>query len=88
MNESGIYNESDLAPFHRRIAELRCVSAARARFLMCRVRSRFVSGYCMAAACSLLDVLLEEEDDHGATVCLTFPSDSCYGHLWHESATG
>ena len=26
MNESGIYNESDLAPFHRRIAELRCVS--------------------------------------------------------------
>ncbi len=25
MNESGIYNESDLEPFHQRIAELRCV---------------------------------------------------------------
>ena len=23
MNESGVYNESDLGPFHRRIAELR-----------------------------------------------------------------
>ena len=26
MNESGVFNESDLAPFHRRVAELRCVS--------------------------------------------------------------
>ncbi|KAJ3548517.1 hypothetical protein NM688_g5289 [Phlebia brevispora] len=25
MNESGIYNESDLAPFHRRVAELRSI---------------------------------------------------------------
>ena len=25
MDESGVYNESDLAPFHRRLAELRCV---------------------------------------------------------------
>ena len=23
MDESGVYNESDLAPFHRRLAELR-----------------------------------------------------------------
>ena len=23
MNESGVYNEADLAPFHRRLAELR-----------------------------------------------------------------
>lgn len=28
MNESGVYNESDLAPFHRRLADLRQIIQA------------------------------------------------------------
>jgi hypothetical protein len=36
MDESGIYNESDLAPFHRRLADLRCVYSLRF-FLVCRI---------------------------------------------------
>jgi len=49
MNESGIYNESDLAPFHRRLAELRQI-----------VRADAESGKHPVAMCKLLDRQLNE----------------------------
>ena len=35
MDESGVYNESDLAPFHRRLAELRWVACPRCPLVIC-----------------------------------------------------
>lgn len=52
MNESGIYNESDLAPFHRRLAELRQI-----------VRADRESGKHPAAMTTLLDRQLNECDN-------------------------
>ncbi|PCH44285.1 hypothetical protein WOLCODRAFT_138918 [Wolfiporia cocos MD-104 SS10] len=49
MDESGVYNESDLAPFHRRLAELRGI-----------VRSDADSGKHPAAMISLLERQLNE----------------------------
>ncbi|TCD67601.1 hypothetical protein EIP91_012231 [Steccherinum ochraceum] len=51
MNESGIYNESDLAPFHRRLAELRHI-----------VRADAESGKHPLAMCKLLERQLNECD--------------------------
>ncbi|OSX64248.1 hypothetical protein POSPLADRAFT_1179895 [Postia placenta MAD-698-R-SB12] len=51
MDESGIYNESDLAPFHRRLAELRCI-----------VRSDAEGGKHPEAMTTLLDRQLNECD--------------------------